>query len=192
MVPTPLHAKCPGVVIHGTIFNAIMTGRFLTRVPPWGNLAITALCGLVTTVLASRLSPTRAFIYALMIAAFYAAINGIILYDRLGYIVTLAAPLVVIGVVWAGCTLIRLLAESVERAHITRRFRSYADPSLVDYVMENPDAVRLTGEKRELTVCFTDLADFTTIAERLGEAAVPLLNEFMDVAIPIIASMADT
>jgi class 3 adenylate cyclase/CHASE2 domain-containing sensor protein len=186
-VPTPLHAKCPGVVIHGTIFNAIMTGRFLTRLPPWGNLAITALCGLVTTVLASRLSPTRAFGYALLIAAFYAAINGIVLYDRLGYIVTLAGPLVVIGVVWAGCTLIRLLAESVERAHITRRFRSYADPSLVDYVMENPDAVRLTGEKRELTVCFTDLADFTTIAERLGEAAVPLLNDFMDVAIPIIA-----
>jgi class 3 adenylate cyclase/CHASE2 domain-containing sensor protein len=187
MVPTPLHAKCPGVVIHGTIFNAIMTGRFLVRAPRWGDLAIIAFFGVLTTFLASRLSPTRAFIYACIIALFYAAFNGIVLYDRLGYIVGLGGPLVVIGVVWAGCTLIRLLAEGVQRAHITRRFRSYADPSLVDYVMENLDTMRLNGERRELTVCFTDLEGFTTLAERLGEAAVPVLNEFMDLALPIIA-----
>jgi class 3 adenylate cyclase/CHASE2 domain-containing sensor protein len=186
MVPTPLHAKCPGVVIHGTIFNAIMTGRFLVRSPPWANLAITALFGVLTTFLASRLSPTRAFTYALIIAMFYAAFNGIVLYDRLGYIVELGSPLVVIGVVWAGCTLIRLLTETVERAHITRRFRSYVDPTLVDYVVENPDTLRLTGEKRELTVCFTDLEGFTTLAEELGETAVSLLNDFMDMAVPII------
>ena len=187
LVPTSLHARCPGVVIHGVIFNAIITHRFLTRIPPWGDVAITALCGLVTTVLASRLSPTSAFIYAFIMAAFYAALNGIFLYDHLGYIATLGGPLVAIGMVWAGCTLIRLLSETVARAHVTRRFRTYADPTLVDYVMENPDTLRLTGEKRELTVCFTDLEGFTTLAERLGEAAVPLLNEFMDMAIPIIA-----
>jgi class 3 adenylate cyclase len=186
MVPTSLHAKCPGVVIHGTIFNAIMTGRFLTRIPEWGNISITALFGLITTVLASRLSPTRACLYAIGIAAFYTAFNGIFLFDYLHRIVDLAGPLAAIALVWAGCTLTRLLAESIERANITRRFRSYVDPTLVNYLVANPDNVRLTGEKRELTVCFTDLEKFTNIAETLGEAAVPLLNEFFGMAIPII------
>jgi class 3 adenylate cyclase len=186
MVPTSLHAKCPGVVIHGTIFNAIMTGRFLTRIPEWGNISITAIFGLLTTVLASRLSPTRACLYALGIAAFYTAFNGIFLFDYLHRIVDLAGPLAAIALVWAGCTLTRLLAESIERAHITRRFRSYVDPTLVNYLVANPDNVRLTGEKRELTVCFTDLEKFTNIAETMGEAAVPLLNEFFAMAIPII------
>ena len=71
-VPTPLHSKCPGVVIHGTIFNAIMTGRFLTRTPVWMDLLITTLFGVLTTVLASRLPPTRAFLCALTVALLYA------------------------------------------------------------------------------------------------------------------------
>jgi class 3 adenylate cyclase len=186
LVPTSLHAKCPGVVIHGTIFNAIMTGRFLTRIPEFGNLSITLLFGLVTTVLASRLSPTRACIYAIGIAVFYTAFNGIFLFDYMHRIVDLAGPLTAVALVWAGCTLTRLLAESLERARITRRFSTYADPRLVRYVSANPDNVTFGGEKREVTVCFTDLEKFTSIAETLGEAAVPLLNEFFSMALPII------
>jgi class 3 adenylate cyclase len=186
LVPTSLHAKCPGVVIHGTIFNAIMTGRFLTRIPEWQNLLITAIFGLATAVIASRFSPTRACIYALGIAALYTAVNGILLFDYKHWIVDIAGPLAAIALVWAGCTLARLLVESIERANITRRFRSYVDPTLVNYLVENPDTVRLTGEKRELTVCFTDLEKFTNLTETMGEAAVPLLNEFFAMAIPII------
>lgn len=185
-VPTSLHAECPGVVIHGTIFNAIMTGRFWTRVSPWTNGALTAFFGLLTTLVAGRTSPMRACIYALLIAVLYTAVNGVLLFDYLHLIVTLAGPLVAIGLVWAGCILSRLFSESIERARITRRFRSYVDPTLVNYLVDHPDNVRLHGEVRELTVCFTDLQSFTKITEQLGEAAVPLLNEFMGLAIPII------
>jgi class 3 adenylate cyclase/CHASE2 domain-containing sensor protein len=186
MVPTSLHPKCPGAVIHGTIFNAIMTGRSWTRVSPWVNGGLTVFFGLLTALVASRTSPTRACAYALLIAVFYTVINGLLLFDYLDMIVTLAGPLVAIGLVWAGCTLTRLLSETMERARITRRFRSYVDPTLVNYLVDHPDNVRLHGEVRELTVCFTDLQSFTKITEQLGEQAVPLLNEFMGIAIPII------
>ena len=76
----------------------------------------------------------------------------------------------------------------LERARITGRFRSYVDPSLVDYVVENPDKEQelLHGAVRELTVVFSDLAGYTTISERLGRAVVPFLKEYFDVVVPII------
>jgi adenylate cyclase len=60
------------------------------------------------------------------------------------------------------------------------------DPALVDYLMERPDELRLEGERREISVCFTDLVDFTALSERLKEETVPLLNEFMGEMVPVI------
>ncbi len=187
-VPTSLHAKCPGVVIHGTIFNAIMTGHFWRRAPVWVDGVVIALAGLIATFLASRLSPSRAFVYAILLAGGYAAFNGMVLFDHNSRIVSLAGPLIAIIIVWAGCTLARLLIESWERARITRRFSSYVDPSLVSYVAEHPEEARLEGQVRELTVVFTDLAGFTQLTEQIGEKTVGLLNEFMGMAVPIIRS----
>lgn len=187
-VPTPLHSDCPGVVIHGVIYNAMMTGHFWRRAPEWVNALVTIGAGLIATLFASRLMPSRAFVYAILLGGGYAVFNGLVLFDRGGHIVSLAGPLVAIAVVWAGCTLVRLLVESMERARITRRFSSYVDPSLVTYVAAHPEEVRLEGQVRELTVVFTDLEGFTKLTEQLGEKTVALLNEFMGMAVPIIRS----
>jgi adenylate cyclase len=91
-----------------------------------------------------------------------------------------------VGLVYSVCTVVRMLAEAAERAMITKRFQTYVDPTLVDYVLEHSELEFLKGERRELTVVFTDLAGFTTLSERLGEQIVPLLNDFLGVMVPII------
>ena len=67
-----------------------------------------------------------------------------------------------------------------ERTRITKRFRSYVDPALVDWVIEHPEQASLTGQTGELTVVFTDLAGFTTLSEKLREKTVGILNEYME------------
>jgi len=59
--PTSLIGECPGIVIHGAIYNAILTGK-MWRVasPRWGTI-ITAAMGLLTLLLVMRLSPLMAF-----------------------------------------------------------------------------------------------------------------------------------
>ncbi len=44
----------------------------------------------------------------------------------------------------------------------------------------------MEGELREMTVVFTDLAGFTTLTEQLAERAVPLLNEYLALMVPVI------
>src|SRR5438093_11509518 len=56
---------------------------------------------------------------------------------------------------------------------------------VVDEIMRNPASIKLGGEKKELTVFFSDVAGFTTISEKLDpEDLVFLLNEYL-------ASMTD-
>ena len=66
-----------------------------------------------------------------------------------------------------------------ERDRIKRTFKKYLAPEVVDYLLTHPEAQALGGQRRELTVLFSDLAGFTTLAESLEpEAVIGLLNEY--------------
>lgn len=186
VINTPLHAHSPGVITHGVLFNAILTGEFWSHAPPWVDALTTAAVGGIAAIAILTLSPATGFLVALLIAAAYSAFNGILLFDYGNTVVTAAGPLVAIIVVWSTATLARFIIERRERTRITGRFRSYVDPALVAYVLEHPDQARLDGQVREMTVVFTDLAGFTTLSERLREKTVAILNQYMALMVPVI------
>lgn len=73
---------------------------------------------------------------------------------------------------------IHRLRESAEKAKLD--LARYFSPNLVKQLLESPDSLSLNGERRELTVVFTDLADFTPLVETLAPSLiVPLLNEYL-------------
>jgi class 3 adenylate cyclase/CHASE2 domain-containing sensor protein len=185
-VRSSLDATCPGVYLHGAAFNAIMTGQFLYTAPRWITVLITLAIGLLTTVAVAFLSPTQAFAAVLLLAGGYAALNGIYLFDKHDLIVGAAGPLVCAGVVYSGVTLIQFIREIGERTRLTRRFSSYVDPTLVNYVVENPEQARLEAHEKEITVCFTDLQGFTTLAEKLRAQSAKMLGQYMEAMVPLI------
>jgi class 3 adenylate cyclase/CHASE2 domain-containing sensor protein len=184
-VPTSLHEKCPGAVVHGVVYNGIMTGELWRTAPWWISALTTFMLGSLISFTTARFAPLKAFMIALAVACAFAIVNGTLLFDRFNLLLGAAAPLVAIAAVWAACTLTRVIIEASERSRITRRFSNYVDPKIVDYVMENPQ-VTFDGETREMTVVFTDLAGFTAISERLGEKVVPMLNELFGELVPVI------
>jgi adenylate cyclase len=120
------------------------------------------------------------------VAGGYAALIGFVLFARNTLLVGAAGPLVAAGVVWSGVTLIQFIREIGERARLTRRFSSYVDPTLVNYVIENPEQARLEAHEKELTVVFTDLAGFTTLAEKLRAQSAKMLGQYMEAMVPLI------
>ena len=185
-VPTSLHSRCPGSVVHATIFNAIVTENLWRNVDRSVSSMITVIIGLSVMLATLFLSPLRAMAASLVLGVGYLVLNGVVLFAKFNLLVDAAGPLVTVGLVWSGCTLYRQIRERIERRHITQRFRSYVDPVLVDYVIEHPDQAKLGGQMRELTVVFTDLAGFTTLSEKLRERTVAILNEYMELMVPII------
>ncbi|SNZ00496.1 adenylate/guanylate cyclase domain-containing protein [Flagellimonas pacifica] len=66
-------------------------------------------------------------------------------------------------------------------------FSAYVSPNLVDYLINNPEDLKLGGERRECTFIFTDLVGFTTLVEQSAPSTlVASLNEYFEGMIEIV------
>lgn len=78
-------------------------------------------------------------------------------------------------------TAINRMADELKRGlFVQNTFKRYVAPSVVEQLMKDPDRVRLGGERRHMTVFFSDVSGFTTLAEHMdAEALVELINEYL-------------
>lgn len=73
-----------------------------------------------------------------------------------------------------------VLRRAGETERMRRLFARYTSDAVVDEVLRNPGDIVLTGEKREVTLLFADVRDFTGLAESLPpESVVGILNEVL-------------
>jgi adenylate cyclase len=74
----------------------------------------------------------------------------------------------------------RYYSEERQKKEIRNAFSRYVQKEVVQQLMANPKKLRLGGEKKKLTVMFSDLAGFTTISESMPpENLVELLNAYL-------------
>ncbi len=59
-------------------------------------------------------------------------------------------------------------AERKQRKFVQGAFSRYVSPAVVNQLVENPDSLRISGERRELSFIFTDIQGFTTLSEKLS------------------------
>ena len=89
-------------------------------------------------------------------------------------------PLLSILLVYIALIVIYYLTEERSRKWITSVFGKYVSPVVIDNLIKNPDKLNLGGEKRNITIFFSDIRGFTTISEKLEpEELVHLLNEYL-------------
>jgi len=76
-----------------------------------------------------------------------------------------------------------MVAGLRQRDQIKGLFKRYLDPQVVEELIKHPEKASPGGERRDLTVLFSDLVGFTTISEKLGpEALVALMNDYFEAA----------
>jgi len=72
------------------------------------------------------------------------------------------------------------VVEGREKRFIKGAFGKYVSPEVVADIARNPEALQLGGQKRTLSLLFSDLAGFTTLSERLDpQELLAHLNEYL-------------
>ena len=83
----------------------------------------------------------------------------------------------------------RMQAGLAERQRLQAAFGTYVDPGLAARLLEQGDDV-FTGERREVTVMFVDIRDFTPFAEaNTAEDTVARLNALFEIVVPAVVDV---
>jgi adenylate cyclase len=76
---------------------------------------------------------------------------------------------------------------------IRAMFSSYVTQTIVNELINNPEMAKLGGEKREVTVLFSDVRGFTTFSEKHSpEEVVAILNEYLGAMTDIVLKWEGT
>ncbi len=96
---------------------------------------------------------------------------------------------------YGGSILYQYFTESRQKKMIKGFFNTYVPPVLVDQMIQNPDMFKLGGERRELTMFFSDVKGFTNISESFKnepERLTELMNEYLGAMTDIVFKYGGT
>jgi len=177
--PTPMGEQYPGVEVQATLLDNLRAGDFLRTAPPaaagTGMLLLCLLAGV-----AMRLCPTarRGLLVFALVAPIPLALAWT-LYPR-GWVVPAVAPEIGVLLALMGGMTANYAAEHRQKRFIQNAFRQYLSPVVIDQLVARPDKLRLGGEKKTLTLFFSDLQGFTSLSETLDpQALTALLNDYL-------------
>jgi adenylate cyclase len=178
---TPFGSEIAGVEVHANVADNLLNGRAIQDSGLQGLLSLLVLLALgplVGLLVVSAERPVAGSALAMLMAlawpaASYLAFTGI------GWHLQVVTPMAA-GVL-ALVAALRYRVGFVEKnaRQIKRTFQRYVSGAVVEEMLRHPERVKLGGERRDMTVLFSDIRGFTSISETLAsEELVRLLNEF--------------
>ncbi len=179
---TPVDPVLPGVEVHATVVSNALQKRLLIRDGRVIALDIVFII-VFTLILTTSLSFVRRTLFALLLflttlGLYYITNHFAFKYYPLN--TSVLFPLISITLSYLGSEAYRNLIEEKHSRFLKKAFTSYVSPALVGEIMKNPDMLKLGGEKRNITVLFSDIRGFTTISEKLTpESLVSVLNQYL-------------
>ena len=176
---TPLNVEGPGVELHAQVIEQLLTDRFLSR-PDWAlgaEILYLVAFGLILIVLLPRWGPLWcAILGALGIVA--AAGASWYAFDHERWLLDPIYPAIVVLLIYLSDSLIIYLRTEAERRHVRRAFAHYLAPAIVERLAEERRMPEQGGELREMTVWISDLANYSTLSEKLdAPEVVDFLNQ---------------
>ncbi len=179
---TPFEETFPGVEIHANIVDNILGRQFLVRPYGWAwffELSCIAFFMLIFGLAIHRLPALYSFlVVASAIAAFvlidryYLFLNGHVIRSML--VLTAGISIAALSYIF------RYFAEERERKKIRGMFSFYLNDDVIKELESDPSKMALGGERKELTMLFSDIAGFTTISEKMQpETITKLLNRYL-------------
>lgn len=189
---TPYTAVMPGVEKHASVAASILENRFIRKAPQFQDMLFVIIPGLLMALALTRLRLLWGAVASLGGLAVVGVI-GYILFSNLGLWINLACPLSNVFFIFMSVTAWNYAFEERHARKIRAMFSSYVTQTIVNELINNPDMAKLGGEKREVTVLFSDVRGFTTFSEKHSpEEVVAILNEYLGAMTDVILKWEGT
>ncbi len=178
--------KLPGVEVHANALSTLMYGDFIARVPFSVDFLIIALNAVLTMIFVLRVRTAVGLIltFGQMLVLLF---TSVLLFSWLELWIAVVGPAAAIILSYIGNITPVLMVERRERYRTKRIFEQYVSASVVNSILASGQNPEFGGEKRWLTVLFSDIRGFTTFCEKhKPEVVVQRLNEYLTMMTEVI------
>jgi adenylate cyclase len=178
---TPLNPRASGVEVHAQIVEQMFLGDFLER-PDWASgleFTFLSVLGILLILILPRAGAVRCALIALIAIAsaigfsWYAFVHWHFLIDPV-------FPSFAVFGIYLASSFLNFLGTERERSQVRGAFGRYLSPVLVEKLAKNPKQLKLGGEMRVMSFLFTDIRNFTGLAEQMKpEELTQFMNRFL-------------
>lgn len=177
----------PGVYVHAAAINNILRRDPLRRLGTLADNGIGVLLTLAAAVPIMLLAPLWAGLALLAGALVWAAAAAGAF--QTGLVLPLYQPFAASLLTFTALEAYRFVVSDKDKRYLRQAFDLYLPPAVVDRLVSSNAPPTLGGETRELSVLFSDIADFTAISEKLSpQSLVSFLNNYLSIVTGIIES----
>ncbi len=178
---TPVNAVLPGVYLHSNAFHMLANQKSFKDQDLSFFWSIGLLvCGAIVLLLFMQLSSPLAHVLGLSLA-----LLTIFLIDQnyllpQGFTPSLFFIILGLFLSYSWVTIFDFIRMAKERKRVREAFTRYVAPDIVKEMLTRPELLRVGGVKKEVSMIFSDIRDFTSMSEKLNpQDLANLLNKYM-------------
>lgn len=185
-----------GVELHANALQTLIHQNYISKLSGWKESLLIILLSIFTFSVVTWLKLIKtqyAFIVEIVAIIIIAGlIDGVLsisyyAFAKHNLVFPVVTPIAAIIFNYIGSAVYQYLTERKQKTMIKGMFSHYLNPSVVNELIAHPEKLRLGGEKKELTVFFSDIASFTNFSEKLDAIdLVQILNEYLSAMTDII------
>lgn len=167
----------PGVEFRANEVQTIIDGKFLTTQSTASTIFTVALISIGLAIALNYLSIWLSILVTF--AAFLLYILTSHLLYKNGLLVNIFYPVLAIILTYLASWIYKFFIADKKKRELKSAFGHYVSGELVEQISQNPDLVKLGGEKKIVTVFFSDIKDSTALSEKTPiELWVSQINEY--------------
>jgi len=163
--PTPVGALFPRAYIWSNAANTLLTGTLIR--PIFSNgfvIGAVLLLGALIVIAAWRLDTLWFSVSAVGILAMY-VVSAYAAFAFGGVLLSLLPVLIPLILIYLFSSIYRYSQLERYKGVLEGSLKSYLSPQLMDKIRGNPDILKLGGERKRITVLFSDIVDFTAFSD---------------------------
>ncbi len=177
--PTAFSPTYPMMAVQATLLDNILTGNFIHTPSRAPFFVAWALLGIFMGTLAYVFRPLVSLAVSFLAGGAYLG-GTIAAFSLGGWYVELVGPLTTILSAYVFVAAARHFTEEKKAREVRAMFSSYVTERVVNELISNPGLAKLGGARRETTILFADIRDFTRYSEKhSAEEVVAMLNEYL-------------